>query len=250
MNRIVEPEVMDTAEAAEAYDAMEHGEVDRAFVDRVIALGANAGHFLDVGTGPAQIPILLAKRCPNIRITAIDLSEEMLKIAKLHVADAGLTDRITLKLVDAKVLPYPDNTFDGLTSNSIVHHIHDAMKALKEMGRVARSKGTVLIRDLIRPETPADAQVFVDTYANADDTPYQQKPQRDKMIFFRRSRIKYSISLTNPSSQPRLPRDVQRFDHRRSQSKTLCCSARTQMDMPGAVVVQSTDRHWSIERAV
>ena len=58
MNRIVEPEVMDTQEAAEAYDAMEHGEVDRAFVDRVIALGASAGHFLDVGTGPAQIPIL------------------------------------------------------------------------------------------------------------------------------------------------------------------------------------------------
>ena len=54
MNRIVEPEVMDTAEAAEAYDAMEHGEVDQAFVDRVIALGASTGHFLDVGTGPPK----------------------------------------------------------------------------------------------------------------------------------------------------------------------------------------------------
>ena len=88
MNRIVEPEVMDTQEAAEAYDAMEHGEVDQAFVDRVIALGASTGHFLDVGTGPAQIPILLAQRCPDIHITAIDLSAEMLKIAKRHVADA------------------------------------------------------------------------------------------------------------------------------------------------------------------
>ena len=56
MNRIVEQEVMGTAEAAEAYDAMKHGEVDRAFVDRVVALGASTGHFLDVGTGPAQIP--------------------------------------------------------------------------------------------------------------------------------------------------------------------------------------------------
>ena len=87
---------MDTAEAAEAYDAMEHGEVDQAFVDRVVALGASTGHFLDVGTGPAQIPILLAQYCPDIHITAIDLSEEMLKIAKRHVADAGLVDRITL----------------------------------------------------------------------------------------------------------------------------------------------------------
>ena len=136
---------MDTAEAAEAYDAMEHGEVDQAFVDRVVALGANTGHFLDVGTGPAQIPILLAQRCPNIQITAIDLSAEMLKIAERHVADAGLTDRITLELVDAKTLPYPDNTFDGLISNSIVHHIHDAMKALQEMGRVARPQGELCL---------------------------------------------------------------------------------------------------------
>ena len=208
---------MDTAEAAEAYDAMEHGEVDQAFVDRVIALGASTGHFLDIGTGPAQIPILLAQRCPNIHITAIDLSEEMLKIAKRHIADAGLIDRITLELVDAKTLPYPDNTFDGLISNSIVHHIHNAMKALKEMGRVARPEGTVLIRDLIRPETAADAQVFVDRYA-ANDTPHQQKLYYDSFL------AAFTIAEVNEML--------------------------TQMDMPDAVVVQSTDRHWSIERAI
>ena len=217
MNRIVEPEVMDTVEAAEAYDAMEHGEVDQAFVDRVIALGASTGHFLDVGTGPAQIPILLAQRCPDIHITAIDLSEEMLKIAKRHVADAGLTDRITLERLDAKTLPYPDNTFDGLISNSIVHHIHDAMKALKEMGRVAQPKGVVLIRDLLRPETLADAQGFVDRYA-ADDTPYQQKLYYDSFL------AAFTIAEVNEML--------------------------TQMDMPNTTVVQSTDRHWSIERTV
>lgn len=217
MDRIVEQEVMDTQEAAEAYDAMGHGEVDRAFVDRVVALGADSGHFLDVGTGPAQIPILLAQRCPDIHITAIDLSEEMLKIAKCHVADAGLTHRITLELVDAKTLPYADNTFDGLISNSIVHHIHDAMKALQEMGRVTRPKGPVLIRDLIRPETPADAQAFVDKYA-AEDTPHQQKLYYDSFL------AAFTIAEVNEMLK--------------------------QMDLPGAVVVQSTDRHWSIERAV
>ena len=148
---------MDTAESAEAYDAMGHAEVDEAFVNRVIELGASSGNYLDVGTGPAQIPILLAQKCPNIHITAIDLSKEMLKIARQHVEDAHLTEQITLERIDAKVLPYPNNTFDGLISNSIVHHIHDAEKALKEMGRVAKPKGVVLIRDLIRPETPADA---------------------------------------------------------------------------------------------
>ena len=207
---------MDTQEAAEAYDAMGHGEVDQAFVDRVITLGASTGHFLDVGTGPAQIPILLAQRCPNVHITAIDLSEEMLKIAKRHVVDASLTARITLERVDAKTLPYPDNTFDGLISNSIVHHIHDSLRALQEMGRVVKPEGIVLIRDLIRPETPTDAQAFVDRYA-ADDTPYQQKMYYDSFL------AAFTIAEVNEML--------------------------TQMDMPGAVVVQSTDRHWSIERA-
>lgn len=204
-------------EAAEAYDAMGHGQVDEAFVDRVIELGANTGHFLDVGTGPAQIPILLAQRCPHIQITGIDLSEEMLKIAERHVTDNGLTDRISLELIDAKTLPYPDNTFDGLISNSIVHHIHDAEKALQEMGRVVKPKGVVLIRDLIRPKTEAEAQSFVDRYAG-EDTPYQQKLYYDSFL------AAFTVAEVNQML--------------------------ARMDMPGAVVVKSTDRHWSIERSV
>ena len=216
VKRILEPEVMDTKEEAEAYDAMGHGEVDKAFVDRVITLGAESGHFLDVGTGPAQIPILLAQRCPNINLIAIDLSIEMLKIAERHIADSDLTERIALERVDAKTLPYPDNTFDGLISNSIVHHIHDSLKALKEMGRVMKPKGVVLIRDLIRPETPEAAQVFVDKYA-AEDTPIQQKLYYESFL----------ASFTIAEVEQML----------------------IQADIPGAVVVQTTDRHWSIERA-
>ncbi len=208
---------MDTVEAAEEYDAMEHGEVDEAFVNRVIELGADAGHYLDVGTGPAQIPILLAQKCPKIQITAIDLSKEMLKIAIRHVEDANLMDRITLELIDAKVLPYPDSGFDGLISNSIVHHIHDTEKALQEMGRVVKPDGVVLIRDLIRPESLADAQSFVDRYA-ADDTPYQQKLYYDSFL------AAFTIAEVNQML--------------------------SNMHMPGATVVQSTDRHWSIERSV
>ncbi len=217
MKRILEQEVMDTAESAEAYDAMGHGEIDEAFVCRVIELGADTGQYLDVGTGPAQIPILLAQKCHNIHITAIDLSKEMLKIAKRHVEDANLTDRISLQLVGAKILPYPDNTFDGIISNSIVHHVHDAEKALQEMCRVAKQSGVVLIRDLIRPETPAAAQAFVDRYA-ADDTPYQQKLYYDSFL------AAFTISEVNQML--------------------------SNMDMPGATVVQSTDRHWSIERSL
>ena len=65
MRRILEPEVMDTREEAEAYDAMDHTVVNIAFVERVVELGARQGHFLDLGTGPAQISYLVGPTLPQ-----------------------------------------------------------------------------------------------------------------------------------------------------------------------------------------
>ena len=215
MKRILEPEVMDTREEAEAYDAMDHTAVNIAFVERVIELGARQGHFLDLGTGPAQIPILLAQRCPKIRITGIDLSVNMLTLGEQHAAEAGLADRIALECVDAKNLPYPDQSFDGVISNSIIHHLPDPMAAFQEISRVIRPDGLILIRDLMRPDAPETAQALVDCYA-ADDTPYQKKLFYDSFL----------AALTIPETEEML----------------------AQTRLTDAIVVQSSDRHWSVER--
>ena len=216
MKRILEPEVMDTREEAEAYDAMDHTAVNIAFVERVVELGARQGHFLDLGTGPAQIPILLAQRCPQIRITGIDLSVNMLTLGEQHVAEAGLADRIALECVDAKDLPYSDQSFDGVISNSIIHHLPDPMAAFQEISRVIRSDGLILIRDLMRPDAPETAQALVDCYA-ADDTPYQKKLFYDSFL----------AALTIPEIEEML----------------------AQTRLTDAIVVQSSDRHWSVERS-
>ena len=105
-SRILEPEVMDTAEKTAEYDAMDHSEVNCLFVDDLLMhWGKEAAlNVFDVGTGTALIPIELAKRCVNFQITAIDLSSEMLKRTEQNVKRAGLADRIELKRVDAKQL--------------------------------------------------------------------------------------------------------------------------------------------------
>ena len=216
MKRILEPEVMDTREEAEAYDAMDHSAVNTAFVDHVVELGASEGYFLDLGTGPAQIPIFLAQRCPKIRITGIDLSVNMLTLGEQHVAEAGLADRIALECVDAKDLPYPDQSFDGVISNSIIHHLSDPMAAFQEISRIIRPGGLILIRDLMRPDTPEAAQALVDRYA-AEDTPYQRK------LFYE----SFLAALTIPEIEAML----------------------TQTSLTNATVVQSSDRHWSVERS-
>ena len=217
MKRILEPEVMDTCEEAEAYDAMDHTTVNTAFVERVVELGATEGHFLDLGTGPAQIPIFLAQRCPKIRITGIDLSINMLTLGEQHVVEVRLADQIALEHVDAKALPYPDQSFDGVISNSIIHHLPNPMAAFREISRVIRPGGLILIRDLMRPDTPQAVQALVDRYA-ADDTPYQKKLFYDSFL----------AALTIPEIEAML----------------------AQTSLTDAIVVQSSDRHWSIERSI
>src|SRR5947209_13366565 len=109
--RVLEPEVMDSAEEARDYDAMDHATVNRAFVaDFLAAAGrrADLNPILDVGTGTAQIPIELCRQWPAARVTGIDLAEHMLRLGRDNVRRAGLDDRIRLERCDAKQLPYPE----------------------------------------------------------------------------------------------------------------------------------------------
>lgn len=215
MDRILEPEAMDSFEDAEAYDAMDHTEANIAFVERLLELGAKGGRFLDVGTGPAAVPIMLAQRLSTIEVIGIDLSVSMLELGDFHIAEAGLTERITLGQADAKDLPYPSQFFDGVVSNSIIHHIPDPLPMLREVNRVVRSDGLILIRDLIRPETTEVALGLVEQHAGGA-TPYQKK------LFYDSFLAAFTISEVEDML--------------------------VQVNLPGAVVIQSSDRHWSIER--
>lgn len=183
--RTLEPEVMDTAEEAADYDAMDHSTVNRMFVDDFLrAWGApnrdTMLHVLDVGTGTALIPIELAQRGFPCRITAIDLAEEMLKLARRNIARAGLEHVIAPELVDAKGLPYADAAFDAVISNSIVHHIPQPRGTLAEMLRVLRPGGVLFVRDLLRPVTDTEVEHLVAVYAG-NESPRQQQLFRQSL---------------------------------------------------------------------
>jgi ubiquinone/menaquinone biosynthesis C-methylase UbiE len=167
--RILEPEVMDSAEEARDYDEMDHREVNTRFAEDFRSAARTAGlpeaaNVLDLGTGTAQIPIEIVKRMPGIQVTAIDLAEEMLKLARRNVERAGLTDRIMLKCVDAKDLS-GEMAFEAVISNSIIHHIPDPRSVFAAMRQVTRHGGLLFVRDLLRPETEAERQRLVDLYA-------------------------------------------------------------------------------------
>ncbi len=176
MDRIPEPEVMDDPAQALAYARADFAVVNQAFVDRFRASfpDVTAGRVVDLGCGPADIPIRLARAIPGAHVTAVDASEPMLALARQAVAAAVLADRIALAAGYLPGLPLPAGSFDAVISNSLVHQLPDAAPFWQEARRLARAGAAILVVDLRRPESPERARGIVNTYAAGEDPVHQR----------------------------------------------------------------------------
>ncbi len=174
LQRVLEPEVMDTIEEAVDYNAMDHAAVNQLFVDDLLAVLAPDGgaafddEVLDLGTGTALIPIELCRRDENFRVLGVDLAANMLDIAKINIDLADLRERVMLDLVDAKGLPLEDERFAVVMSNSIIHHVPEPAAVLREAVRLAAPGGLLFFRDLLRPEDDEEVARLVETYAGGE----------------------------------------------------------------------------------
>jgi ubiquinone/menaquinone biosynthesis C-methylase UbiE len=166
MERVLEPEVMDSAEEALAYEAMDHSAVNQAFLDRLLELGAS-GRMLDIGTGPGQLPLLVVEVVATATVVAVDLASSMLELAERRVSASPHRERIELREADAKALEFADASFDTVFSNTILHHLPDPLPFLREANRVLRPGGVLLIRDLYRPDSEARLDQLVAEHAVA-----------------------------------------------------------------------------------
>ena len=182
IKRILEPEVMDNELEAQEYDQMDFTEVNTDFALLASKLGKKEDKLkvLDIGTGTAQIPIILADFQPNWHITAIDMARSMLTIAEKNIQEKNKSSQITLQLVDGKKMPYPDKSFDLVISNSLIHHIPQPLELLKEINRIINPNGVILLRDLFRPESENDIERIVHE-ANLDYSPRQKQLFKDSL---------------------------------------------------------------------
>lgn len=187
LERVLEPEVMDTASEAVDYNQMDHSQVNRVFVDDFLAAlpcrttaEATRLSVFDAGTGTALIPIELMRRGVQAIIKATDLAEQMLIVARQNVAAEGLTASIELALCDCKQLSDSTGTYDAVMSNSIVHHIPEPPAVIRELWRILKPGGLFFIRDLMRPDNRNTLEHLVSTYA-AGANPHQQQMFRDSL---------------------------------------------------------------------
>lgn len=174
--RILEPELMDTEEDAEEYHAMDFSEPDGLFADAALRIveGVASPEIADFGTGTAKIPVLMCERRSDLRVLALDPAREMLRVATRHVAERGLAGSITLARMDGRTTKLGAGRFHAIVSNSTIHHIHSPHLLFREMKRVLRPGGGVLIRDLLRPASMEAAWSIVKRVAAGDTMKQQQ----------------------------------------------------------------------------
>lgn len=170
MERTPEPELMDTADQAEAYAIADFAEPNRRFVElfRARFPDFTRGSMVDLGCGPADIPLRLARELPNLRITAVDGAEAMLAHARRAVALEKLEPRIELiRGILPGAVPGA-RTFDAVISNSLLHHLHEPSALWTEIRALAKNNAPIFVADLMRPPSKTDAERIVETYSGQE----------------------------------------------------------------------------------
>ncbi len=127
--------------------------IDQRWRRRAIALLElpKGAHVLDLATGTADLAIMTAQLHPDAQVTALDPSRGMLAVGETKVTAAGLQDRVKLVVGDAQHLPFADATFDGVTMSYGIRNVPDRLAALREMTRVVRPGGRIVILEATEP---------------------------------------------------------------------------------------------------
>jgi demethylmenaquinone methyltransferase / 2-methoxy-6-polyprenyl-1,4-benzoquinol methylase len=111
---------------------------------------------LDVATGTGDMAFELARRvAPGGEVVGSDFSEAMLERARAKL-DAGQTDAVLPHFVwgDAMALPYPTDSFDAATVGFGARNFEDLAVSLREMARVVRAGGRVVVLEITTPTRP------------------------------------------------------------------------------------------------
>ncbi|GAC1395387.1 MAG: bifunctional demethylmenaquinone methyltransferase/2-methoxy-6-polyprenyl-1,4-benzoquinol methylase UbiE [Chloroflexota bacterium] len=118
----------------------------------------SGGAALDVGTGTGEIAFALAAAAPGARVVGLDFSAAMIEEARRKAQERAAQPEFTVG--DALALPYPDHTFDAVTSAFTVRNVGDLRRAFGEMHRVLKPGGRVVCLELTHPHSALVALGF------------------------------------------------------------------------------------------
>ena len=114
---------------------------------------------LDVATGTGDFAIQALDLKPE-KVTGVDISEGMLEVGRTKIAKLGYTNLIDLKKGDSENLAFPENNFDAVTVAFGVRNFENLEKGLKEIYRVLKPGGMLVVLEFSRPRTFPFRQIY------------------------------------------------------------------------------------------
>jgi demethylmenaquinone methyltransferase/2-methoxy-6-polyprenyl-1,4-benzoquinol methylase len=117
-------------------------------------------HILDVATGTGDVAILTWRMLKTRKITGIDISEGMLAYGREKIRKLGLQQTIELKTGDSEHIPFEDNQFDAITVAFGVRNFQHLETGLKEMKRVLKPGGKLVVLEFSKAEAGVLSGLF------------------------------------------------------------------------------------------
>jgi ubiquinone/menaquinone biosynthesis C-methylase UbiE len=194
MERILEPELMDDEEQSIAYADADFSTSNQLFVDSLVGdFPAQLRAIVDVGCGPADVVIRLAKAAPRASITALDGSAPMIALARTAVRSARVDDRVTL-LHTRIPGPPPSQTFDAVLSKDLLHHLPDPAVLWNEVKRLGKPGAAIYVMDLLRPESEDAARAMVKEGAGSEHPILQQDFYNSLLAAFTMDEVRAQVA--------------------------------------------------------
>jgi ubiquinone/menaquinone biosynthesis C-methylase UbiE len=144
-----------TAEAFSVFAMRDTPEVLKEKVD--FAKPQSTDIALDIACGPGAFVLALAPLVHSVR--GIDLTPEMLRRARLYQAENQISNAAFVR-GDAEQLPFPEGSFDLVSCQCSFHHMSKPQVVLKEMVRVTKPEGRLLIIDPLAPESDSKFEIY------------------------------------------------------------------------------------------
>lgn len=128
--------------------------------DELVALChiSEGQHVLDVGCGVGMTPCYLAKKY-GCRVFGVDIRQGMIERSRERASKEGVTDQVMFWVSDAQALPFEDELFDAVITESVTAFPEDKERALAEYVRVTKPGGYVGLNESTWLKVPVPAEV-------------------------------------------------------------------------------------------
>jgi ubiquinone/menaquinone biosynthesis C-methylase UbiE len=172
---MTQPRVLETSQTisgrayAEAFDQMQADLLKNGWLEtgELLRNGIMTGCALEVGSGPGYFGLDWLQQTSATRLVGLDISPDMVAIARDHTREFGLVDRAEHILGSAEAIPFEDASFKAVFTSRSLHEWLDPIKVFSELWRVLRPGGRLYVSDL-RRDLPRSVCNFLNKRIHSD----------------------------------------------------------------------------------